>query len=56
VKDQADALPVRVIARTTPSPGTEANFFQQLFSNIGKFVPTAGGATSTTGGGAPTPY
>jgi outer membrane protein assembly factor BamE (lipoprotein component of BamABCDE complex) len=54
IKDKADAIPVSVIARTTPSPGTEANFFQQLFGNIGKFVP--GGAGPTTGGGAPTPY
>jgi outer membrane protein assembly factor BamE (lipoprotein component of BamABCDE complex) len=54
VKDQADAMPVSVIARTTPSPGTEANFFQQLFGNIGRFVP--GGSSPTTGGGAPTPY
>jgi outer membrane protein assembly factor BamE (lipoprotein component of BamABCDE complex) len=53
-KDKADALPVAVIARTTPSPGTEANFFQELFGNIGKFVP--GANTPTTGGGAPTPY
>jgi hypothetical protein len=43
-----------VIARTTPSPGTEANFFQQLFGNIGRFVP--GGAGPAPGGGAPTPY
>src|SRR6201993_1304141 len=28
--DKADALPVTVIARTTPSPGTEASFMQQL--------------------------
>jgi outer membrane protein assembly factor BamE (lipoprotein component of BamABCDE complex) len=54
VKDKADALPVTMIARTTPSPGTEANFFQQLFGNIGKFIP--GGAAPTTGGGAPAPY
>jgi outer membrane protein assembly factor BamE (lipoprotein component of BamABCDE complex) len=54
VKDKADSLPVSVIARTTPSPGTEADFFQQLFGNIGKFVP--GGASPTIGGGAPTPY
>ncbi|HEY3848509.1 MAG TPA: outer membrane protein assembly factor BamE [Acetobacteraceae bacterium] len=54
VKDKADAMPVSVIARTTPSPGTEAGFFQQLFGNIGKFVPA--GATPTTGGGAPAPY
>ena len=55
VKDQADALPVTVIARTTPSPGTEANFFQQLFGNIGRFVPGTG-STPSTGGGAPSPY
>jgi outer membrane protein assembly factor BamE (lipoprotein component of BamABCDE complex) len=54
VKDKTDAMPVSVIARTTPSPGTEANFFQQLFGNIGRFVP--GGAAPTTGGGAPSPY
>jgi outer membrane protein assembly factor BamE (lipoprotein component of BamABCDE complex) len=53
-RDKVDALPVSVIARTTPSPGTEANFFQQLFGNIGKFVPS--GAQATTGGGAPAPY
>ncbi len=53
-KDKADAFPVTVIARTTPSPGTEAGFLQQLFGNIGKFVP--GGAGASTGGGAPTPY
>lgn len=55
VKDKADALPVTVIARTTPSPGTEANFFQQLLGNVGRFVPL-GGATSGVGGGAPTPF
>jgi outer membrane protein assembly factor BamE (lipoprotein component of BamABCDE complex) len=53
-KDEADALPVSVIARTTPSPGTEASFLQQVFGNIGKFVP--GGATPSAGGGAPAPY
>jgi outer membrane protein assembly factor BamE (lipoprotein component of BamABCDE complex) len=53
-KDQADALPVSVIARTTPSPGTEASFLQQVFGNIGKFVP--GGAGPSTGGGAPAPF
>jgi outer membrane protein assembly factor BamE (lipoprotein component of BamABCDE complex) len=55
VKDQGDALPVSVIARTTPSPGTEANFFQQLFGNVGKFVPGGTGPT-TGGGGAPAPF
>jgi outer membrane protein assembly factor BamE (lipoprotein component of BamABCDE complex) len=50
-----DAIPVSVVARTTPSPGTEASFLQQLFGNIGKF--NAIGQTPTTGpaGGAPAP-
>ena len=52
IRDKADELPVTVIARTTPSPGTEANFFQQLFGNIGRFVP---GASSTPGGGGGAP-
>ena len=59
--DKADALPVTVIARTTPSPGTEASFMQQLLGNIGRFnpagglVPTGGpGASGAGAGGAPT--
>ena len=32
-----DAIPVSVVARSTPSPGTEASFLQQLFGNIGRF-------------------
>ncbi|MGC1411844.1 MAG: outer membrane protein assembly factor BamE [Acetobacteraceae bacterium] len=50
-----DAIPVSVVARSTPSPGTEASFLQQLFGNIGRF--NAVGQTTTTGpaGGAPTP-
>jgi outer membrane protein assembly factor BamE (lipoprotein component of BamABCDE complex) len=52
--DREAALPVTVIARTTPSPGTEASFMQQLLGNIGRFNP-AGAASSTGGsaGGAP---
>ncbi len=50
-----DAIPVSVVARSTPSPGTEASFLQQLFGNIGRF--NAIGQTPTTGpaGGAPSP-
>jgi outer membrane protein assembly factor BamE (lipoprotein component of BamABCDE complex) len=48
-KDKADALPVRVVSRTTPSPGTEASFLQQLLGNIGRFNP--GGLGSSGGGG-----
>jgi outer membrane protein assembly factor BamE (lipoprotein component of BamABCDE complex) len=49
--DKEAALPVTVIARTTPSPGTEASFMQQLLGNIGRFNP-AGVGSSTTAGGA----
>ena len=53
--DKDDSLPVAVVSRTTPSPGTEASFLQQLFGNIGRF--NAGGSTAGTGtpGGAPGP-
>jgi outer membrane protein assembly factor BamE (lipoprotein component of BamABCDE complex) len=36
-KTQDDALPVDVVARATPSPGTEASLLQQLLGNVGKF-------------------
>jgi outer membrane protein assembly factor BamE (lipoprotein component of BamABCDE complex) len=63
-RDQANSLPVQVIARTTPSPGTSASFLQQLFGNIGRFnaAGLAGSDQNTGGGGsgsagaAPTPY
>ena len=42
-----DAQPVQVVTRTTPSPGGDASFFQQLIGNIGKFNPTG-----TTSGGS----
>jgi outer membrane protein assembly factor BamE (lipoprotein component of BamABCDE complex) len=59
--DKEDALPVTVIARTTPSPGTEASFLQQLLGNIGRFNPAGAGPTGAPGasgggmGGAPAP-
>ena len=49
---QDDAIPVAVASRTTPSPGTEASFMQQLIGNIGRYNPTGSGGF-TTGGGAP---
>ena len=52
-KDKEDGLPVSVVARTTPSPGTEASFMQQLLGNIGRFTPSGTGASTGTGGGAP---
>lgn len=52
-----DSIPVAVATRTTPSPGTEASFMQQLLGNIGKFNPTGtsgfggGGGAPSSGGG-----
>jgi outer membrane protein assembly factor BamE (lipoprotein component of BamABCDE complex) len=53
--NQGDALPVTVVARTTPSPGTEASFLQQLFGNVGRFNPLGAGTSSGTGGGGGSP-
>jgi outer membrane protein assembly factor BamE (lipoprotein component of BamABCDE complex) len=57
--NQDDSLPVSVVERKTPSPGSEASIMQQLFGNIGRF--NAGGAAAgalgqneAPGGGAPT--
>ncbi|MGE0416856.1 MAG: outer membrane protein assembly factor BamE [Acetobacteraceae bacterium] len=56
-KTKDDSLPVQVVTRTTPSPGTEASFMQQLFGNIGRFNALGTSSPgSTSGGGAPKPY
>ena len=58
---QEDAIPVTVVARTTPSPGTEASFLQQLFGNIGRFSAVGASTQSQQSlgpsgiGGAPAP-
>jgi outer membrane protein assembly factor BamE (lipoprotein component of BamABCDE complex) len=52
--NQEDSLPVSVVARATPSPGTEASFLQQLFGNIGRFNAIAQTPTAPAGG-APAP-
>ena len=44
----ADSRPVDLVSRTTPAPGTDAGFFQQLFGNIGRFGP-GGGAGAGSG-------
>jgi outer membrane protein assembly factor BamE (lipoprotein component of BamABCDE complex) len=49
-----DAVPVPIVARSTPSPGTEASFLQQLFGNIGRFN-AAPQQSSAPSGGAPRP-
>jgi outer membrane protein assembly factor BamE (lipoprotein component of BamABCDE complex) len=56
--DQGDSLPVDVVARATPSPGSEASILQQLLGNVGRFSPGGlgggiGGSTSSPSGGAP---
>jgi outer membrane protein assembly factor BamE (lipoprotein component of BamABCDE complex) len=50
-----DAMPVTVVSRTTPSPGSDASFMQQLLGNVGKFTPSvpgggSGGSGFSTGG------
>ncbi len=46
---QDDSRDVAVVSRSTPSPGSEASFMQQLLGNIGKF---STGPTSIGGGGS----
>ncbi len=50
--NQHDAMSVPIVSRTTPSPGTEATFLQQLLGNVGRFAPNAG-PNETPGGGVP---
>lgn len=45
--NQDDSRDVQVVSRTTPSPGSEASFLQQLLGNVGRFSPGGGlGAAS----------
>lgn len=48
------------VARTTPAPGRELTFLEQLIGNLGKFNGGGGGAASSGGGGGkppgPNPY
>lgn len=50
--DQDAAQPVEMVSRTTPSPGSEATFMQQLLGNVGKFgaTPSTGANTNNAGG------
>ena len=47
-----DSRPVDVVTRSTPSPGNEASFLQQLFGNIGRFNALTSRTTGSGGGGA----
>ncbi len=46
-KTGAESLPVNVVTRTTPSPGSNASIMQQLLGNVGRF--SAGASPPTTG-------
>ncbi len=46
--NQDDALPVSVVARTTPSPGSEASILQQLIGSVGRYSPGAGSGASNS--------
>jgi outer membrane protein assembly factor BamE (lipoprotein component of BamABCDE complex) len=49
---QKDAMPVNIVSRSTPAPGTEASLLQQLFGNVGRFNPgNLGSATAPSGAG-----
>ena len=52
--NQDDEIPVAMVSRTTPSPGTEASFLQQLLGNIGRFN-AFGPNQGAPSGGAPGP-
>ncbi|MBV9736125.1 MAG: outer membrane protein assembly factor BamE [Acidisphaera sp.] len=50
--DKKNSLPVSVVARSTPSPGSSASFMQQLLGNVGRFnAPSE--SNSVPGGAAP---
>ncbi len=55
--NQEDSRNVSVVSRSTPSPGSEASFMQQLLGNVGKFNAggALGGAGSTPGSSNPSP-
>jgi outer membrane protein assembly factor BamE (lipoprotein component of BamABCDE complex) len=44
-----DGLPVDVVSRTTPTPGGQASFLQQIFGNVGRVNPGIGSNTGPSG-------
>ena len=48
--DKDDGRDVDVVSRSTPSPGSEATFMQQLFGNIGRFSTSPGGLSGQPSG------
>jgi outer membrane protein assembly factor BamE (lipoprotein component of BamABCDE complex) len=54
--NQDDSVPVSIVARQTPSPGTEASFLQQLLGNIGRFNAFSAPPTAPSGGAPASAY
>lgn len=52
-RSQDNSVDVAVVSRSTPAPGSNASFLQQLLGNVGKFNPAGTGSGSGFGGGAP---
>jgi outer membrane protein assembly factor BamE (lipoprotein component of BamABCDE complex) len=52
-KTGKDALPAPMIARTTPSPGGQANILQQVLGNVGRFSTTPNTPSQAPSGGSP---
>ena len=52
--NQDEGLDVAMVERSTPSPGSEASFMQQLLGNVGKFNAGGGAARSPGSSGAST--
>jgi outer membrane protein assembly factor BamE (lipoprotein component of BamABCDE complex) len=50
-RTEADSHRVDFVSRTTPSPGTDTNFLQQLLGNIGRFGPSGGTGLSGSSSG-----
>ncbi len=50
--DQHDAHNVSMVGRTTPSPGSDASFLQQLIGNVGRYNPLGSLGGDTLGGGS----
>lgn len=50
-----DSLPVDVVSRTTPSPGTEASLLQQLLGNVGRFNASGVGSKQGSQGSSTNP-
>ena len=54
-KTLKDGQEITPVARTTPAPGRELTFLEQLIGNLGKFNGGGGGEPSSGGGSKPGP-